>query len=355
MKKIAVKIIVFLFVIFLLSLLIYLYIYNLKDPCSNKFVNQWALCNHGQKIKDQDGLKGIDINIIKAWELTKGSPDVTVGILDSGIEIDNLNIKNNIYRNIKEKINENDDDQNGFIDDINGWNFYLNNNSVFDSYLHDYHGTYLSGIIAASHDTGKLYGIAPNVKIMPLKFLSGSQGQTEDAIKAIDYAHKMGVRIINCSWDNTTYNKELEEAMRTYKDILFICSTGKNSKDLNKVPVYPACYNLPNVVSVAAIDNRGELYRLSGFGQKAHVAAPGVNIYSCMPEGDYIYSSGTSPATAIVSGIAALIKSYQPTLTSVEIAEILKKSVTPIEGLEGKVASGGIIDAYKCLKNATTK
>jgi subtilisin family serine protease len=116
--------------------------------------------------------------------------------------------------------------------------------------------------------------------------------------------------------------------------------------------VYPACYDLPNVISVAAIDNQGRLYQFSGYGNKALVAAPGVSILSSMPEGDYTYSSGTSEATAFVSGIAALVKSYRPNFNSIQIADILKSGVKPIDLLKGKVKSGGIIDAYACLKNA---
>ncbi len=316
------------------------------------FSLQWGLYNNGQIIQNKKGVRGIDINILKAWEITKGSPEVFVGVLDSGIDITNVELKHCIYKNEAEIFNNTDDDNNNYIDDVNGWNFYENNNIIYSSYLHDHHGTYISSIIAASHEAGEICGVAPNVQILPLKFIQSARGDMKDAVKAIEYAHNLGVRIINCSWDNTIYSEELQEIMRTYSDILFVCSAGKNKDDLSNTPVYPACFDLPNVISVAAIDNQGNLYEYSGYGKEADVAAPGVDIYAAMPEGDYTYSSGTSPATAFVTGIAALIKSYNAQLTSVEIADILKTGVREIPNLNGKVMSGGIVDAYLCLQNS---
>ena len=145
----------------------------------------WGLQNKGQEINGKKGLQGIDINIIKAWEYTKGNADIIVGILDTGIQIDSVYLQDSIYINDNEIPNNGiDDDNNGYIDDINGWNFFNNNNMIYDSYLHDYHGTYISGIISSSK-TDALIGIAPNVKILPLKFISGSKGEIQDAIDAI--------------------------------------------------------------------------------------------------------------------------------------------------------------------------
>lgn len=314
---------------------------------------QWALHNTGQVIKDEVGVSGIDINVLEAWEITKGSNDVIIGILDSGVDIDCIEIRDNIFLNNKEIANNGlDDDNNGYIDDIHGWNFYNDNNVLFEDYLCDYHGTYISGVISASHEKGNLFGIAPNVKLLPLKFLRNSSGQTKDAINAIEYAYSLGVRIINCSWDTPIFDNELYSTIKKYSDILFICSGGKNGKDLKDYPVYPACYDLPNVICVAAVDNQGNLYRMSGYGDSVDLAAPGVNILSSMADGKYMYSDGTSVATAHVTGIAALVKSYSPELSAEEIANILRKSVTKTARLENKVATNGIIDATMCLKNA---
>lgn len=171
-------------------------------------------------------------------------------------------------------------------------------------------------------------------------------------LKAIEYAHNRGVDIINCSWDGFINNEKLKNVMKKYDDILFICSTGKSGCDVDVKPVYPACFNLPNIISVAAVDNKGNLYKYSGYGKSVNVAAPGVDILSSMPDGDYNYSSGTSSATAFVSGIAALIKSLRPDLSSVQIANIIKESVTPLPALKGKIQSEGIVNASLCIKNA---
>lgn len=325
---------------------------QLKSEYSS-FEKQWGLYNDGQEINGQKGITGIDINILKAWSLTRGSDDVIVGVLDSGIDNNHEAIENNIYINAAEiRDNDIDDDSNGYIDDINGWNFYNDKNIVYEGLLQDYHGTHIAGIIAASNDNGVVCGVAPDVSILPLRFLRGSKGQISDAINAIQYAYSLGVRIINCSWDSAEYYEELFYAMEKYNEILFVCSAGKDNKDLSVRPVYPACFDLPNVICVAAIDNQGNLEKYTNYGKEVHVAAPGVDIYSCMPDGEYSYLSGTSSAAAYVTGIAALVKSCNPDLTCTEISNILQIGVKTLPALDGKVKSGGIIDAFLCLKEA---
>ncbi len=310
--------------------------------------NQWGLRNTGQPIEGINGIPGVDINVDKAWKLTKGSPEVIIGVVDTGIETTNIEIKGSIFMS-NDVVDRVDNDNNGFIDDISGWNFYDNSNVIYDNYLHDNHGTFLASIICGSHDAGKIYGIAPNIKILPLKFMSGSRGQTSDAIKAIDYAASKGVKIINCSWDSPIYDKDLYDTIKRHSDILFVCSAGKSGKDLADEPIYPACYDLPNIISVAAMDNKGELYIFSGYGEDVDIAAPGVNIYSSLPDGDYMYSSGTSLATAYVTGTAALIMSLNMEITPEFIKEVILESSTKIDSLANKIKSGGYVNAYESL------
>lgn len=327
-----------------------------KSALSNlpaSFEQQWALRNHGQAIEGIKGRSEVDLNILKAWEITKGSPEVLVGILDTGLQIESPALSASIYENPGEKQNGRDDDQNGYIDDLHGWDFFGGSACVFDSYLHDHHGTYLASIIAASHVEGSpMAGIAPGVTIVPLKFMSGSSGDLNDAIAAIEYAHALGVRIINCSWDSTHYNAELEAVMKQYRDILFVCSAGKYDADLAQTPVYPACFPLENVLCVAAVDSKGNICEYSGYGQESDVAAPGKDILGMMPDGTTTYSGGSSVAAACVTGIAALVKSANPALDAAEIAAVLKTGTKKLDALCGQVASGGIIDAYECLKKA---
>ncbi len=348
-----------------LSLGLFFYFSN-NEFRNTSFDKQWGLYNKGKPIEHQAGKKGVDINIKKAWNLTKGSAEVIVGVLDTGIDINCDEIKHSIFYNNKEiPGNGMDDDHNGYIDDVNGWDFYRETNEVYDTVLHDQHGTFLCGIIAAKHDGNEIFGVAPNVTILPLKFMQGATGQIDDAIKAIEYAHFMGARIVNCSWDNDQYNEKMERVIQKYSDTLFVCSAGNAMQNLDKTPIYPACYDSPNVISVGAVDNQGLLYDYSGYGKQVDVAAPGAHIYSTMPDNKYTFSDGASMAAAYVSGVAALVKSCNPELNGAQIAEILKshsKEVIEKErnrnsgtnGTESFVTinSGGIIDAFACVKNA---
>ncbi|AEY67386.1 S8 family serine peptidase [Clostridium sp. BNL1100] len=188
-------------------------VYNTITPTDSYFSYQWGLKNNGQLIGNY-GVKDVDINVIPAWTYTQGSDEVIIGVLDSGVYINHEDLHNNIYINKSEIPNNNiDDDNNGYIDDVNGWDFINNDNSVYDSFSEDLHGTFVAGIIAASSNNIGICGVAPNVKIMPLKFISDTQGHTSDAIRAIEYAESMGIDIINCSWGGLNYNKALKSAM----------------------------------------------------------------------------------------------------------------------------------------------
>jgi subtilisin family serine protease len=341
------KLILVLLVPLVVVTLLYLKYNNEKNKLSanNSMYNkQWAIENKGQMIENSKGLKNNDINALKAWKLTTGSNNILVAILDTGIEIDNSEISRSIYTNENELPNNNiDDDKNGYIDDINGWNFYDNNNEIFNNYIYDYHGTYLTGIISSNHTTGIMCGVAPNIKILPLKFMRGSSGSINDAIKAIKYASNMGAIIINCSWDTQEYSESLKTIIKEHPNILFVCSAGKHRQDLSKVPVYPASYDLPNIITVGALNNQGQVYKYSGHGNDIDVMAPGDDILSILPENDFVYSEGTSVATAYVSGIAALTLSINPELELVELIKILTESKRNIK------ADYSCIDAYKCL------
>ncbi|MDF2821654.1 MAG: repeat-associated core domain protein [Clostridiales bacterium] len=324
-----------------------------KMSLGNYTGKQWAIDNKGQTINGIKGKKGIDINILDVWNTTKGSKDVIVGIIDTGISINNSSIKNSIFvNNLEIPNNSIDDDKNGYIDDISGWNFYDNNNHVYSDFLADYHGTIIAGIIGSSHNKGNYYGVAPAVKLLPLKCFAGSSGSLDDAVSAIEYAYTMGVQIINISWDSLINDDKLYQTIQKYDDILFVCSAGKNMNDLSKSPIYPACYDLNNIISVAAVNNKGALYDFSGYGLTVDVAAPGVNIYSMLPDKEFIFSNGTSMATAYVTGIAALLLSEYPNLSTDTLKSILISGSMDIESLSNKVASSGIIDAKRCFDEA---
>ncbi len=319
------------------------------------FKLQWGLSNTGQVIAEQKGKRGVDIDISGAWRITKGSPAVVVGVLDTGIDYKHKDLKKNIYVNKREKANnKKDDDNNGYVDDFNGWDFGNDDKSVFDDPYVDEHGTLVAGIIAAeSSNRVGISGVAPKVKILPLKFINFDGGYVSDAIEGIEYAKEKGVTIINCSWGLYKDNEALKDAIKT-ANILFVCSAGNDMSDVSELPTYPACYNLPNIISVAAVNNQGNLCFFSNYGKGVDVAAPGESIISTFPNNKYEYDDGTSMAVPFVTGVAALLKSIRPNLTPYQIKQIIKENVKKSDSLQKYVDSSGVIDANLALGVGTT-
>ncbi|MCM0647402.1 S8 family serine peptidase [Clostridium swellfunianum] len=252
------------------------------DPRASEL---WGLENNGQGINGRAGVSGVDLDITKAWTQTKGSESVVVGVIDTGIDINHPDLKDRIWTNTGEVPgNGIDDDGNGYIDDVNGWDFYNNDNSVYDVKDGDKHGTHVAGTIAASLNNVGVVGVAPKVKIMPLKFLGPFGGSTFDAVKAISYAKNKGVKVLNNSWGGSGYDYLLKDAIDSC-NALFVAAAGNEENNNDVTPSYPASYSSSNILSVAAIDNRGNLASFSNFGATSvDVAAPGVNILSTIPK-----------------------------------------------------------------------
>lgn len=305
------------------------------------FSKQWGLCNQGiADVSGNIGIKGIDINISSAWNITKGCDNVLVAVLDTGTDIDHIDLKNNIaaFSDLTEDL------------EIKQWDFAKGDVEGFMSLTQAAHGTMTSGIIAGEGRVG-ISGVAPNIKLLPLKFMSAEHGYTSDAVEAIEYAEKCGVKIVNCSWGTPQDNPALLHHI-TNSSMLFVVAAGNDGNNIKDKPAYPASYDLPNLITVGAINNQGELAMFSNYGSQVHVAAPGVFIYTTVPSqsnDNYSISSGTSLAAPFVSGIAALILSVNSSLTADKIKSILMDNVNILDGLKGKIASGGIVDAYKAL------
>lgn len=332
------------------------YIYRaLKTPNDLDFSKLWGLKNIGQPDSSKaEGVEGVDIKAEEAWDITTGSSDVVVAVIDTGINHAHEDLKENMWVNDAELKGEAgvDDDKNGFIDDIYGYDFVNNDGDPMDDHGH---GSHCAGTIGAKGDDGKgIVGVAWNVKLMGLKFLSRSgSGSLEDAIKAINYATQMGAHIMSNSWGGGPYSDLLKASIEAAneKNILFVAAAGNHSGNNDKNPTYPASYDVPNVLAVAAVNNRGQMASFSCYGKKSvHVGAPGVNIYSSTLKG-YDSWSGTSMATPHVSGVAALLWSHEPNLTAVEVKARLMRSATPLLALKGRVASGGMVNAYNALTN----
>jgi subtilisin family serine protease len=317
------------------------------------FKDQWALDNSGQN----GGKAKADISAILAWAKNKGSSDVVVAVLDSGVDYRHKDLAANMWMR-PDNIPQYKDDQLGTSNDLYGFNAADNLSDPMDD---NGHGTHCSGIIGAEGDNDEgIAGINWEVKIMPLKFMGrGGFGTTKDAIEAINYAidrkrNGVNVRVINASWGSTMRSKALEDAIRAAGEegILFVAAAGNNGSSNDRSPHYPSNYDLPNVISVAALDRNDNLASFSNFGVKTvHIAAPGKDILSTWLGDDYREASGTSMATPYVAGMAALILANEPKLSVEKLREKVLKSVDKIDSLNGKIETAGRINASKALEN----
>lgn len=321
----------------------------LTEYSDEKFIHQWGLLNEGQEVQGKNPRSGVDINVLNAWNITKGSGDVVIGVLDTGIDITHPDLINNIYVNSDEiPGNGIDDDKNGYIDDVNGWDFAGDDAKVYDSPESDIHGTYVAGIIAATENNQGVVGVAPKVKVMPLKFINGSTGYTCDAIEAIEYAMANGVKVINCSFGGTDNNPALKDAMEN-SGILFISSAGNRGGDVKDLPVYPAAFDLSNIISVTSHDTLGVLPNFSNYGSSVDIAAPGTNVLSTTPDNGYDYFNGTSVSSAFVSGVVGLLMEQNKDIIISELKNRIINYARPCDALTSKVLSGGRLDAFGAL------
>jgi thermitase len=324
-----------------------------KTPNDPSFSQLWGMNNSGDL--DTSGLRGlktVDINAVKAWDITTGSKSVVVAVIDTGVDFAIPDLTANSWTNLTEAngVAGVDDDANGFVDDIHGYDFQNNKGDSTDD---NGHGSHCSGTIGGQGDDAQgIVGVNWNTSIMAVKFLDADgSGTLANAVKAVDYARKMGAKIMSNSWGGGGANETLKKAIEDARDagILFVAAAGNDSSNNDTTPSYPSSYDVANIISVAAVDNRGELADFSNFGNKTvHIAAPGVNIISTTLKGLESYS-GTSMATPHVSGVAALLLANNPNLTAQELKDKILKGARPMKSLDGKVFSGGMLDAYLAL------
>ncbi len=341
--------------------------YSISD--ATYFDAQWALHNTGdytyyinQLPVHRTATADIDINLPEAYKLLDTTPalrPVTVAVIDTGVDIAHPALEGHIYTNPGELPgNGIDDDNNGYIDDVTGWDFYNNDSTVChyaapdsgftgaDPADNDNHGTHCAGIIAASEG---IFGVASgiDIRILPLKIHGGERntGSVSDAIKAIKYAQAAGADICNMSWGTSLYSETLETVMRE-SDMLFVVAAGNSGNNNNSSPLYPASYTLDNMISVANITQSGALASDSNYGvSSVDIAAPGQDIFSTTVGGEYHYLSGTSMAAPMVSGVSALLYAYGESPYPQNIKEILLQTLKPMDSLIGYVRYPGIPDA----------
>jgi subtilisin family serine protease len=270
---------------------------------------------------------------------------------------DHEDLNGNFWNNPFETPNNGiDDDGNGYIDDIHGWDFYENNNSTFDDSGDD-HGTHVSGTIGAIGGNGKgVAGVNWNVTIISAKFLGPNGGTTADAIEAVDYITnlkilhpKLNIVATNNSWGGGGFSQGLQSAIEraNAKNILFVVAAGNGNQagraiNIDSKQQYPASYSNANIISVAAIDKTGAKAVWSNYGATSvDLGAPGVSVYSTLPNNTYGSYSGTSVATPHVTGAVALYASTHPGSTATQIKSAILTSTTPTPSLAGKCVTGG--------------
>lgn len=284
------------------------------------------------------------IHARKAWEITKGKKSIVVAVIDTGIDPTHPDLKDNLWH--KAGTGE------------YGYDFVLNKPNPDDRHGH---GTHVAGIIGATAKANAgASGVAPNVSIMAVRYYSSSATGAENlsnTIKALNYAIDNGANVINYSGGGAEFSAGEKKAIEraASKGILVVAAAGNEYENTDESgnTYYPAEYGLSNIISVAATNIHNELLPSSNWGfRHVHVAAPGDNIYSTLPHGHYGYLTGTSQATAFVSGLAALILSENPKLKPEEVREIVMDSADKIGSLQNKIASGGRINAYQAVRLA---
>jgi subtilisin family serine protease len=314
----------------------------------------YGLNNYGQS----GGTTDADLDAPEAWEITTGSRDVVIGVIDSGVDINHPDLAANIWVNPGETPNNGiDDDGNGFIDDVNGWDFYDDDNTPNDG---NGHGTHVAGTIGAvGNNSLGITGVNWEVSILPLRFLGDDgSGWTSDAVAAVNYATMLkrdfGINVVatNNSWGGGGYSRTLDRAIESANDqgIMFVAAAGNEGNNNDTNPRYPTNYDAPNVISVAALNRNDNLAGFSNYGATTvDVGAPGVSIYSTLPGNSYGSFSGTSMAAPHVAGVVGLLNAAKPGISVTEVSNAILSTVDTLQSLDGKTVSGGRVNAAAAL------
>lgn len=294
---------------------------------------------------------GID----RAWVKQTCVRDVVVAVIDTGVAYNHPDLKRNMWRNEYEILgNGVDDDRNGYVDDIHGYDFYSKKAEVTDDHGH---GTHCAGIIGAVPETTTAQGVCKTVSIAGLRFMDAQgSGATSDAIEAINYAIEMDFHITTNSWGGPDVSAGLMQAIERAAavDQLFVAAAGNSGNSADSRPEYPGAYKVDNVISVAATDEADRLANFSNYGKSSvHIAAPGVFIVSTFPPATSKSLSGTSMAAPVVAGISAMVLSVRP-MPVKELKELLFATADRPRTLKNKVISDGRVSAAFAICAAAT-
>ena len=326
-------------------------------PDDARFDELWGMHNTGQT----GGVDDADIDAPEAWDISTGSHDVIVGVIDTGVDHTHPDLVANMWTNPGEIAGDGiDNDNNGYIDDIHGINAITNSGDPMDD---NGHGTHVSGTIGATGNDGVgVAGVNHNVSIVGCKFLDGAgSGSTSDALKCIDYMvalkndHNIDISTLNNSWGGGGFSQALYDSIGASgdADMLFVAAAGNSAYDNDITPSYPASYDHDSVMAVAGTNHTDGMYTSSQWGlTSVDIAAPARNVLSTVPGGGYSSFTGTSMATPHVAGAAALVLSVNPDLTAVELKELLMSSGDVNPATEGKTVSGKRLNVHNALLEA---
>jgi subtilisin family serine protease len=299
----------------------------------------------------------------RAWAISKGSHDIVVAVIDTGADVYHEDLVGNFWNNPGETgvdangkdkaTNGIDDDKNGYVDDVHGWNFVSNNNLLTDNHGH---GTHICGIIGSRAENHKgISGVSPEVSLMVLKYYDPKVPGTDNlknTVAAIHYAVKMGAKIINYSGGGTEYSQDEKDAIMEAqkKDILFVAAAGNEHSNSDKSKYYPADYGLSNVISVTAVNRSTEVLSSSNWGtETVDIAAPGEDVLSTLPGSNYGKMTGTSQATAYVSGAAVLVMARRGSYKAEDVKKYLLATGDAMESLSMKTRTSRRINFYNAL------
>ncbi len=327
------------------------YVVRAINTPNDQFLNlQWGIHNTGQSIRGVNGIADADIDGVEAWDTSTGDASFVIAIIDTGTQWNHPDLDANIWMNAGEVVNGVDDDGNGLIDDIRGWDFWDNDNNPTDG---SGHGTHTGGTVGAEGNNGiGVAGVNWQCELMALRFLGPNGGYTSGAISSVQYAHDKGVKVSNNSWGGGGFSNSLFNAINATKSVghLFIAASGNSNRNTDNNPHYPSSYNLDNIISVAATDNRDRRASFSNYGANSvDLGAPGVDIASTYFGNQYVWMSGTSMAAPHVAGVVALVYAQNPGWTYQQVRDQIFNTVRPVSSMDGITVTGGVLNANDAL------